>query len=112
VLLTRNTKFDWLSSVLTYAGIALVIVLRRWESLRQSSIINEEARLTVGRVIIIFSSIAIWLGSMFGVLALRPNIDSFHLWIVWGVILILWIFLLEKIWKKNDKGKRLSSYER
>jgi hypothetical protein len=111
--LTRHTKFDWLTSGFLYTSFVLMFVLRTSESSRRERAIKvEEARPTFRRVMVIFISIGVWLGSMFGVLTLLPKIDSFHLWMVWGVILILWSWILEKIWKKIDTAKHVSWYGR
>jgi hypothetical protein len=46
---------------------------------------------------------AVWLGSMPGVLTLLPGkeVTTFTIWIVWSAILILFIWRLEKRWQRD-----------
>jgi VIT1/CCC1 family predicted Fe2+/Mn2+ transporter len=102
--LTHQTKFDWIASVLLYGGLLLLPVLVASEDAQQKQSARlQEARPTFARLALIFSSMAVWLGSMLGVLTLLPGKDSitFTVWIVWGAMLILFFWRLEKHWKRD-----------
>jgi predicted MFS family arabinose efflux permease len=104
VALTNQTKFDWLASVFFYTSFVLIIILGASEvSQYTREIKEEEAKPTFRRLAIIFSAIAIWLGSYLGLLVLLPNKEfiTFPVWIVWSMILILLVWRLEKNWKSS-----------